>query len=183
MSLVESISVEMGNEAKNFSLKGVDGKKHSLSDYTEARALVLIFMCNHCPYVQAIWGRLNALQDRFADRGLQLIGINPNTANEGYEEESFEKMKDYAREYEMNFPYLEDKDQSVSKLYQAQCTPDIYLYNSERKLVYHGRLDDSWRDGEGVQKEDLALAIETLLDGGTPNEDQVSSMGCSIKWK
>jgi peroxiredoxin len=182
MVLLESVKIEMGDSAKDFSLEGIDGKTHGLAEYADAKALVLIFMCNHCPYVQAIWHRLNALQGRFGDQGLQLVAINPNTANEDYNEETLEKMKEYAQEYQMNFPYLEDRDQTVSKTYNAQCTPDIYLYDGEQKLAYHGRLDDSWRDQEGVQKEDLAMAIESVLDGESPSEEQIPSMGCSIKW-
>ncbi len=182
MVLLESVKVPMGSEASGFLLEGIDGETYGLESFAKAKVLVLIFMCNHCPYVQAIWGRLNVLQDRFGSDGVQLVGINSNTANEDYSEETFDKMRQYALEYEMNFPYLEDKDQAVAREYKAQCTPDIYVYDSERKLAYHGRLDDNWKEESGVQKEELAGAVEALLGGERPAEEQKPAMGCSIKW-
>lgn len=171
----------MGWKAKDFRLIGVDGKVYSLDSFSEAKVLVIIFMCNHCPYVQAIWGRLVALQAEFSHKKVQFVGINPNTANLEYEEETLEKMAQYSEKYQMNFPYLEDGDQKVAEFYQAQCTPDIYVFDDERKLAYHGRLDDSWKDEEAVTKRELAEAIQLILKGEAVG-DQKPSMGCSIKW-
>ena len=182
MALVESQNLEMGRGAEDFSLLGVDGKIYSLDDFGEAKVLVIVFMCNHCPYVQAVWERLVNLQSLYRAAGVQFVGINPNSENEAYAEETLEKMKEYADKYEMNFPYLEDGDQKVAKAYLAECTPDIYVYDDERKLAYHGRLDDNWKDASAVSREDLAEAITALLEGERPSLEQKPSMGCSIKW-
>lgn len=182
MVLLESSAIPMGTEAKDFTLMDVNGKEHSLDDFSDSKVLVIIFMCNHCPYVQAIWERLVDLQEQYDPEDVQLIAINPNTANEDYEEETLEKMKEYAEDYEMNFPYLEDSDQSVAQDYGAICTPDIFVYDDDRRLAYHGRLDDNWKDPSLVEKEELAEAIEALLADEKPSTKQKPAMGCSIKW-
>lgn len=182
MALLESKQIAWGTPAPDFSLRGIDGHLYSLENFRDAKVLVVVFMCNHCPYVQAIWGRLVNLQERYWDKELRFVGINPNVANPEYEDETLEKMKIYARDYQMNFPYLVDEKQLVAAEYQAPCTPDIYVYDEERKLAYHGRIDDSWKDESAVTKEELALAIEALLTGERPSEKQNPSMGCSIKW-
>lgn len=181
MVLLESEKISMGTLAPDFSLMGIDGKTYNLESFKKANLLLVVFMCNHCPYVQAIWGRLVDLQARFRDSGLQVVGINPNIANSNYEEETLVMMKDYAQRYGADFPYLADEDQSVAKAYGAQCTPDIYLYDGDRKLFYHGRLDDNWKDEAAVEKHDLAEAIDSALNGTAVGE-QKPSMGCSIKW-
>lgn len=182
MALLKSLTIPLGSPAPDFNLTGIDQKKHSLSDYTDKKVLLIIFMCNHCPYVQAIWPRLVDLANRYQDQGVQFIGINPNF-NPDYPEDSFEKMQEYAQNYNMTFPYLQDTTQEVARVYQAQCTPDIYLFNAERKLAYHGRLDDNWQDESAVTKEELAIAIEDVLAGKPPAEEQIPCMGCSIKWQ
>lgn len=182
MVLLESKNIELGSAAPDFSLPGADGQIYSLQSFEDKKVLVVVFMCNHCPYVQAIWGRLVALQERFKDEEVQFVGINPNVANPEYEEETLELMKQYAADYKMNFPYLADEDQSVAAAYGAQCTPDIYVYDSGRNLAYHGRVDDNWKDESAVTQEELAEAIEDLLEGKKPTEAQNPSMGCSIKW-
>ncbi len=171
MVLLESVSVPFGSAAPEFSLKGVDGKQYSLSDFAGAKVLCVIFMCNHCPYVQAIWDRFVKLQERFGEE-VQLVGINPNL-NPDYDEETFEKMQEYSERYKMNFPYLQDDTQEVARAYNAQCTPDIYVYDEKRELVYHGR----------IEEEELAGAIEAVLHGEKPSEEQNPSIGCSIKWR
>lgn len=181
MVLLESLNLPFGQPAINFSLKGVDEKKYHLDSFCGAKVLVIVFMCNHCPYVQAVWGRLVALQERFKSWGVQFVGINSNI-NPNYPEDSFENMKKYYHEYKMNFPYLVDETQQVAKDYKAQCTPDIYVFDSERKLAYHGRIDDNWKDESKVTKQELAMAIEALLRGESPDAMQNPSMGCSIKW-
>jgi peroxiredoxin len=182
MTLLESLNLSLGASAQDFSLQGIDGKTYTLGSFVDKKVLILVFMCNHCPYVQPLWRRWNDLQAKFGERGVQLVGINPNTANIEYEDETMEKMKEYAEEFEMNFPYLEDVNQSVAKAYQAQCTPDIYVFDEKRELTYHGRVDDNFRDPEAVTREELAEAIEALLVGEKPAEEQNPSMGCSIKW-
>lgn len=183
MALMESVNLEMGRPAANFSLMCADGGMYGLEDFEGAKVLVIMFICNHCPYVQAIWERLVKLDEIFGASGVQFVAINPNVGNVNYEEESLEKMKVYAEKYRMKFPYLADFDQNVAREYDAQCTPDIYVYDGEQKLAYHGRLDDNWKDASGVEKEELAEAISILLEGGKPSGvGQKPSMGCSIKW-
>lgn len=182
MVLLESLNLEMGSKAPDFRLPATDEKMYSLKDFSQYRVLVVIFMCNHCPYVQAIWERLVKLKARYNGRGVEFVGINPNL-NPKYPEESFEKMKEYFERYKMNFPYLQDATQEVAREYKAQCTPDIYVYNEARELVYHGRLDDNWKDSTAVTKSDLDEAIDVVLSEKTIEGKQVPSMGCSIKWR
>lgn len=183
MVLLESLKIQMGQPAEDFSLPGIDGKTYGLASFDHAKVLVIVFMCNHCPYVQAIWPRLIYLQERFKVEGVQFVGINSNVGHPDYEEETFEQMKEYYERYKMNFPYLADETQEVAKAFKAQCTPDIYVFDSERNLAYHGRVDDSWKDQNLVKKEELAQALSTILEGGERNYAQSPSMGCSIKWK
>ncbi len=181
MVLLESLKLEMGTSVIDFNLPATDGKNYSLADFSDSKMLVVVFMCNHCPYVQAIWDRLVKLQDQFVDQGVQFVGINSNL-NPSYEEETFEKMKEYFDRYNMNFPYLQDASQDVAREYKAQCTPDIYVFNTDRKLAYHGRIDDNWQDESAVTKHELAKALEAIVDGGLL-EEQYPSIGCSIKWR
>lgn len=172
----------MGSDIIDFSLPATDGKTYSPSDFADAKAMVIIFMCNHCPYVKAIINRLIALQSDYAEKGVQIIGINANDA-EGYPEDDFDHMKQWAQEAGINFTYLRNETQEVARAYQAQCTPDIYVFNQERKLAYHGRLDDNWQDESAVEKHDLRGALDALLAEKPIAEPQHPSMGCSIKWK
>ncbi|MEK7672835.1 MAG: thioredoxin family protein [Patescibacteria group bacterium] len=181
MVLMESLSLPMGSPIIDFSLKGIDGRVYSLNDFADAQSIVVVFMCNHCPYVQAVWSRLVALQEKYKNDGVQFVGINANI-NPKYEEDSFENMKKYFEMYKMNFPYLADEGQNVAREYQAQCTPDIYVFDAGRKLAYHGRLDDSWKDESKVTKKELDQAIGLILAGKKIEEKQNPSMGCSIKW-
>lgn len=180
MALLESLNLPLGEAAPDFRLEATDGQFYELGDFADSKLLVVIFMCNHCPYVQAIWDRLVALQANFALEDVRLVGINPNL-NPNYPEETMEKMQEYYDRYNMNFPYLQDAMQEVAKAYQAQCTPDIYVFDAERKLAYHGRLDDNWKDESAVQSEDLKLALSAILKGEEVL-NQRPSMGCSIKW-
>jgi len=180
MVLLESVSVPLGSEIINFSLKSIDEKTYGLKDFDDKKIFVIVFMCNHCPYVQAIWPRLVDLQERFKDEGVQFIGINPNL-NPDYPEETFEKMQEYYVKYNMNFPYLQDDTQKIAKAYDAKCTPDIYVYDKDLKLAYHGRVDDNWKDDKQVPQEELSEAIKALLREEKP-ASQNPCMGCSIKW-
>ncbi|MFH0896225.1 MAG: thioredoxin family protein [Bacteroidota bacterium] len=182
MVLLESTKVPIGTPAKDFSLTGTDDKQYSLADFKGAKALVVIFMCNHCPYVRAQWSRLTALQEKYRDAGVRFVGINSNF-NPDYPEDSYEKMKEYFVQYKMNFPYLQDPAQEVARLYGAKCTPDIFVYDAEQKLAYHGRIDDNWKDAEAAKKHELDEALVALVKGETPDLDQKPSMGCSIKWR
>ena len=182
MALLESTMPPLGTPAHDFLLEGIDGKTHSLESYSEKEIIVIIFMCNHCPYVKAVLKRIIDLQNEFIDRGVQLIGINPNDATR-YPDDSLENMKIIAKENDFSFPYLIDPSQEVAKSYNAVCTPDLYVYGKNRKLVYRGRIDDNWEDSEKVTQQDLKLALENILSWEVITSKQIPSMGCSIKWK
>jgi peroxiredoxin len=182
MALLESTMPPLGTPIHDFSLEGVDSKTHSLRNYSEKEIIVIIFMCNHCPYVKAVLQRIIELQNEFIDRGVQFIGINPNDATR-YPDDSLENMKVIAKENNFSFPYLIDPSQEVAKSYGAVCTPDLYVYGKNRKLVYRGRIDDNWKDSEKVTQQDLKLALKNILSGEVITNKQIPSMGCSIKWK
>jgi len=200
MALAYSTQDHLGSAAPDFQLQGVDGKSHQLSDFKNAQALVVVFMCNHCPYVIAVQDRINALAREYAGRSVQFVGINSNDSVR-YPADNFEAMKVRAKEANFAFPYLWDEKQEVARAYGAVCTPEFYLYRlSPQKnsaspqdrlnpqggdtcLAYQGRLDDSWKDETQVTRQDLKLAIEAVLAGKKPDSDQKPAMGCSIKWK
>lgn len=182
MALLHSLPLPLGTPIIDFHLPDTEGKIHSPANYVDRKVLVVMFICNHCPYVQAIRDRLIALQANYDPHVVQLIGINANDATE-YPDDSPEEMKKAIKEFGINFPYLIDESQETARAYQAQCTPDIYAFGQDRKLAYHGRLDDSWKDPNKVTKQELKEAIDSLLQGKLPSSEQLSSMGCSIKWK
>ena len=182
MALLHSTTGQLGTLAHDFELPGVDGRTYTLSSFANRRSLVIIFMCNHCPYVKAVLQRLIDLQNAFSGRGVQLIGINSNDATR-YPDDSFDNMKTVAQERGISFPYLFDKTQETAKVYGAVCTPDLYVYGEERKLLYRGRIDDNWEHPEQVTRQDLKSALEDILAGRPVPNEQVPSMGCSIKWK
>lgn len=173
---------EINSGIIDFHLKGIDDKLYSLNDFTNKKIIVLIFMCNHCPYVKAVMPRFVTLQKTFSDISVQFIGINSNDTI-AYPEDSFKNMKLFAKEYSLNFPYLLDETQETARKYDAVCTPDIYVYDETRKLKYRGRLDDNWKDETKVTSKDLESAIRLLAEGKEINIEQKPSMGCSIKWK
>jgi peroxiredoxin len=182
MALLKSEMVPLGTSAHDFSLLSTDGNNYSLGSFNDKKVLVIIFMCNHCPYVKAVLDRLIKLQKDYDDKNVQLVGINPND-EENYPEDSFENMKKAVIEKGIPFPYLQDTTQEIAEQYNAVCTPDIYVYGKERKLLYRGRIDDNWQDESNVTKRDLRLAIDAILEDSPVFEEQYPSMGCSIKWK
>lgn len=139
-------------------------------------------MCNHCPYVKGVIDRFVDFQERYKDKGVQLIGINPNDPDV-YPEDSFDNMKLFAAKYKINFPYLVDDTQETARSYDAVCTPDIYVYGKNRILKYRGRLDNNWKEKDNVTEKDLEKAVNLLLAGKEIDFPQIPSMGCSIKWK
>jgi peroxiredoxin len=175
--------VPLGTPAHPFRLPGIDGKTYSLESFQEAKVLVVIFMCNHCPYVQATVQRMIAIQRDYRERGVQLVGINPNDA-ENYPEDSLPNMRKYAVEWGLNFPYLWDETQAVARKYDAVCTPDLFIYGPDRLLAYRGRIDDNWQVEKKATRRDLRAALDALLQvGGPASKEQFPAMGCSIKWK
>ena len=180
--MLKSTMAPLGTPAHDFHLPGVDGNMYSLESFRDKRVLAVIFMCNHCPYVKAVLPRLIDLQNDFANKGVQLVGINSNDAVK-YPDDSMENMIKAAKEKRISFPYLFDKTQNTARKYDAVCTPDIYVYGEERKLLYRGRLDDNWERPDMVKQSDLRDAIDCILAGREVDGNQISSMGCSIKWK
>ncbi|MEO5362329.1 MAG: thioredoxin family protein [Magnetococcus sp. DMHC-8] len=172
----------MGAVAANFSLPGIDDRPHSLADYAEAPVLVVMFICNHCPYVQAIEARLIALANALQPRGVAFVAINSNDPI-SYPEDNFDNMKKRAREYGYPFDYLLDESQDVARAYGAVCTPDFFVFDRERTLRYRGRLDDSPRNPATVRTEEMKRAILALLAEEPVPEPQHASMGCSLKWR
>jgi peroxiredoxin len=185
MALTYSEAGTVGTKAPDFQLPGVDGKIYQLGDFRGAKALVVVFMCNHCPYVIAVQERINRLAKDYASKGVWLIGINSNDSVK-YPADNFEAMKTRAKEQGYVFPYLHDRSQSVARAYGAVCTPDIYVYQSEVSgdfiCKYRGRIDDQWKDESQVKSRDLAQALDALVAGRDPSPEQLPSMGCSIKW-
>ena len=182
MPALFSLNLEIGEDCPAFSLPSVDGKTYSLDSFIESKSLLIAFICNHCPYVRAIEDRLIALSKAYSAHDLQVVGICSNDF-ETYTEDAPAKLLSRSLEKKYGFPYLVDETQSVARAFNAQCTPDLYLYDEHRRLFYHGRLDDSWKDPAKVTKEELKEAIEAVLEGRPPPKDQSPTMGCSIKWK
>ena len=181
MVLLESEgSLKTGDTAPDFSLKGIDDKIHSLNDYTQ-KGLLVIFMCNHCPYVKAKIEAIKEIHGKFKDQ-ISLVGINSNDS-EKYPDDSFESMKTIADEKGMAFDYLVDETQETAKKYGAVCTPDPFLFDSDRKLVFHGRIDDAMNPDAVANEKVMINNIEKFLNGEKIEKDFDPSIGCSIKWK
>lgn len=181
MALTYTPSPDIGKPCPDFKLPAVDGKEYCLDDFKDKKALLVMFICNHCPYVKAIEDRIISLAHSFKNQSVQLIAICSNESSK-YKEDSFEGLKARWLEKNYPFPYLHDEMQTVAKKFDAVCTPDFFLFDQNRKLFYRGRLDDSWKDSQQVKREDLKNAIEAILSQQKPPEQQIPSMGCSIKW-
>jgi peroxiredoxin len=172
--------LKTGMQAPQFTLKGVDGKTHSLSDY-KGKATLVVFMCNHCPFVKARIGEIMELQSKFNPSELQVIGINSNDPN--YEDEGFDNMVKFAKQYNINFPYLIDDSQDVARAYGAVCTPDPFLLDSSGKLVFHGRINDAMEPEAKPTVPVMENNVKAVLSGKIIEKDFDPSIGCSIKWK
>jgi peroxiredoxin len=175
------MSLTITTGAPPFDLPGVDGQKHSLDDYADVPVLAIVWSCNHCPYVQAWEGRMKAIQRDYGERGFRLVAINSNDA-ETHPGDSFDEMKARAAAQGFNFDYLYDEDQSVARAYGPERTPEVFLFDRDRRLVYHGAIDDS-RDEGAVSQNYLRDAIEALLEGRDPSVTETPPVGCTVKWK
>jgi peroxiredoxin len=173
----------LGTKAPDFRLADPSGKVVSLADFKSAPALLVIFMCNHCPYVKHIRGGLAQLARDYRPRGVAVVGINSNdVAN--YPVDSPAKMAAEAASAGYTFPYLYDETQAVAKAYRAACTPDLYIFDKDQRLVYRGQFDDS-RPGNGVPVtgKDVRAALDAVLAGKAVSSTQKASIGCNIKWQ
>ena len=178
-----STMLPLGTQAPDFSLTDTEGDTVSLSDFAEHKALLVIFMCNHCPYVKHVAAQLKALADDYMPKEVAMVGISSNDA-EKYPDDSPEAMAKEKADRGYHFAYLYDDDQSVAKAYAAACTPDFFLFDAEMKLAYRGQLDASRpNSGIPVTGEDLRAAIDAVLAGQQPSQEQRASLGCNIKWK
>jgi peroxiredoxin len=175
------MSIAIGVEAPSFDLPGVDGKNHRLEDYSNADVLVLIQSCNHCPYVQAWEGRMKSIQADYADRGVRIVAISSNDV-EKYPDDSFDAMRERAREQQFNFDYLYDESQEVARSLGSERTPEVFAFDRDRRLVYHGAIDDS-RDPDAVQRNYLREAIEAALRRIEPPEAETPPVGCTVKYR
>lgn len=192
MSLTESTMMDLGTRAPHFSLLSTDDTQVALSDFTDAKALVVIFMCNHCPYVIHISAALAQLAASYLPKGIAFVGINSNDV-EAYPADSFENMKREKALRGYPFPYLWDETQAVAKAYDAACTPDLYVFDGDQKLFYRGQFDDtrphrisSGNYDSSVTPSDgatLASVLDAFLAGEALSGMQYPSMGCNIKWR
>ncbi len=182
MVLTYSEMMELGSPAPEFHLPATDGGIYSLENFKDAKALLVVFSCNHCPYAKAVEDRLIAIGRDYKEQGLAMVLINSNDSVK-YPDDDFEHMKARAVEKRFPFPYLWDESQAVARAYRAACTPDPFLFDGQRRLAYRGRIDDNWKEPEKVTRQDLRAAIEAVFGGRPVPVEQVPSMGCNIKWK
>lgn len=182
MALLQSIIIPLGTEMPKFKLNDPFGKTYQGEDLYGERGLLLGFFCNHCPYALAVWPRFIRLAKHAQSLRINTAAINPNI-HPDYPEDAPDKMIEKIKEWNIEFPYLVDEDQDAARAFKAQCTPDIFLFSHERKLVYHGRIDDNWQDENKVTQEELKEALNNYATGQPLAEDQKPCMGCSIKWR
>jgi peroxiredoxin len=183
MVATPSTMLALGTKAPDFRLPDTDGRTIALSDLAGAKALLVMFICNHCPYVKHVRAELARLGAEYQKRGVAVVAIASNDTDE-YPEDGPEAMKTEKAQAGYSFPYLFDATQEVAKAYRAACTPDLYVFDAQQKLVYRGQLDDS-RPGNGVpvSGRDLRQALDAVLEGRSVDARQRASIGCSIKWK
>ena len=177
-----AFTLRPGESAPDFSLPGVDGKTYSLSDFSDARLLVVAFTCNHCPYVVGSEERMISFYRDYEPRGLAMVCINSNETD-NHPTDSFEHMVERARERGFPFPYLRDESQETALAYGALRTPHFYLFDEERRLRYTGRMDDNPREADKATTRELRDAVEALLDGREVAVPLTNPIGCNVKWK
>ncbi len=174
-------TLKIGTEAPAFNLLGVDGNYYSFDSFKDKEAVIVVFSCNHCPYVIANEDRMIKIQEDYKDK-VQLAAINANDAV-NYPEDSYKNMKIRSEEKGFNFPYLRDEDQSIAKAFDATHTPEIFLFDKDRKLAFHGKIDDNWQEPENVKSHYLRDALDELLAGKEISVPETFTIGCTIKWK
>ncbi len=179
---VETPICDFGWSAPKFSLPATDGKNYMLEDLKGENGLLIMFICNHCPYVKSVIDRIVRDAVELQGMGINTVAICANDASD-YPEDSFENMAVFAKQHGFNFPYLHDDSQSIAKAYNAVCTPDFFGFDKDLGLQYRGRLDASRKDAVPNAKRDLFEAMSTVAKTGKGPQEQIPSMGCSIKWK
>lgn len=182
MALTTANICAFGWKAHNFALKGVDGKIYSLADVRGPKGTLVVFICNHCPYVKASIDRIVAEANALREIGIGAIAIMPNDT-EAYPEDSFDKMRAFSAQHDFTFPYVIDETQEVARAYDAQCTPDFFGFNARDELQYRGRLDAARMTKLPDARRDLFEAMKLVAATGHGPKEQFPSMGCSIKWR
>jgi peroxiredoxin len=175
-------ALKLNEQAKPFTLPGIDDKSHSLSDYKGKEAVAVIFSCNHCPYVKAWEDRMVDIQRDYGPKGAQLIVINSNDVSK-VPDDSFPKMKERATEKGFNFPYLFDESQAIAQAYGAERTPEVFLFDRQGQLRYHGAIDDNYDDPGAVKDHYLRNALDAVLGTRPLSVATTQPRGCTIKWK
>jgi peroxiredoxin len=175
-------NLKTGDKAISFELPGVDDRRHALEDYADKEAVAVVFTCNHCPYARAWEDRLIDIQADYAARGVQLLAISANDAKR-YPADSFPRMKERSDQKGFNFPYLYDESQEVARAYGAQRTPEIFLFDKDATLRYHGTVDDNYEDPKAVRSHYFIDALEAVLEDREPATAETAPVGCTIKWK
>lgn len=184
MAATPSAMVELGTKAPDFNLPDtISGKQISLDEIKSDKATVVMFICNHCPYVIHIIDELSEVVKEYQKKGVNFAAISSNDIV-NYPQDSPERMKEFAEAHKFSFPYLFDETQEVAKAYKAECTPDIFVYDKDMKLVYRGQFDDSRPSlSKPVTGKDLTAALDAILEGRPVDKNQIPSIGCNIKWK
>ena len=180
VKLESVISLKTGDSAPEFNLKGIDDNMHSLNDYSK-KGLLVIFMCNHCPFVKAKIDAIKELQDKFKDN-ISIVGINSNDSVK-YPDGDFDSMKAVAKEKGLEIDYLVDETQEIAKKYGAMCTPDPFLFNNQKELVFHGKIDNAMKPDDVATEKTMIVNMKKLISGEKIENDFDPSIGCSIKWK
>lgn len=176
------MAIKIGSKAVDFDLPGVDGKNHSLKELSDKKAVIIIFSCNHCPYVQAYENRMIEIQKDYEAQEVQIVAINSNE-DIHHPEDSFTNMAQRAKEKKFNFLYLRDESQKAARNYGATHTPQIFLFDKNRELQYTGKIDDNWQEPQKVTKRYLRDALDAILSGKRISEPETFAIGCTIKWK
>ncbi len=164
------------------NLPGTDGKHYSTKNFSDRMILVIVFSCNHCPYVQAYEDRMIALQGQYDKKGVQLVAINSNET-QNYPEDNYDEMVKRAKQRGFNFPYVRDENQSAAEAFGATHTPQFFVFDEKRKLRYSGKMDDNWKDSTAVKESYLRDALDALLAGKEVKTPETFSIGCTIKWR
>ncbi len=177
-----AFTLQIGEKAPDFDLPGIDGRNYTLDDCRDAKLLVVVFSCNHCPYVTGSEDRMKALYNDYAPKGVAMIAINSNET-ENHPTDSFDHMVEHAREENLPWPYVRDESQDVARAYGALRTPHFYVFDQERKLQYTGRMDDNPREPGKETTHELRDALDALLAGRTPPVQLTNPIGCNVKWQ